>query len=86
MQFAANSIAASPSPTLFIDAAESPYLLQFLGRINPFTIWEYIIAGIVIAKHVGMSRTQGIGIGATALAITLMLTGCFAWAMSSFMG
>jgi hypothetical protein len=86
MQFAANSIAASPSPTLFIDAAESPYLLQFLGRINPFTIWEYIIAGIVIAKHVGMSRTQGIGIGATALAITLMLTGGFAWAMSSFMG
>lgn len=85
MQFAANSISASPSPTLFINATDSPYLLQFLGRINPFTIWEYVIAGIVVAKHVGMSRGQGIGIGVTALAITLMLFGGFAWATSSFM-
>ncbi len=85
MQFAANSIAASPSPTLLINATDSPYLLQFLGRINPFTIWEYVIAGIVVAKHVGMSRGQGIGIGVTALVITFMLFGCFAWAMSSFM-
>lgn len=86
MQYAANSIATSPSPALFINAAENPYLLQFLGRINPFTIWEYLVAGIVVARHVGMSRGQGLGIGATALAIMLMLTGGFAWAMASFMG
>jgi hypothetical protein len=86
MQYAANSIATSPSPTLFINAVESPYLLQFLGRINPFTIWEYLVSGLVVARHVGMSRTQGFAIGATALVITLMFTGGFAWVMSSFMG
>ncbi|MCU0425948.1 MAG: YIP1 family protein [Candidatus Kapabacteria bacterium] len=86
MQYAANSIATSPSPTLFINATENPYMLQFLGRINPFTIWEYLIAGFVVARHVGMSKTQGYAIGATALVITLMLTGGFAFAMASFLG
>lgn len=86
MQYGANSIATSPSPTLFINAEESPYLLQFLGRINPFTIWEYLVAGFVVARHVGMSKTQGFAIGATALIITLMLTGGFAYAMSSLVG
>lgn len=86
MQYGANSIATSPSPTLFINAVDSPYLLQFLGRINPFTIWEYLVAGFVVGRHVGMSKTQGFAIGITALIITLMLTGGFAYAMSSFLG
>jgi hypothetical protein len=86
MQFAGNSIGFAPSPTLFINATEDPYLLQFLGRLNPFTIWEYIVVGIVVARHVGLSRAQGIGIGGTALGITLIITGGFAWAMSALMG
>ena len=86
MQFFGNSIGSSPSPTLFINAAEDPYLLQFLGRLNPFTVWEYIVVGIVVARHVGLSRGQGIGVGATALGITLIITGGFAWAMSALMG
>jgi hypothetical protein len=71
---------------LFINATEDPYLLQFLGRLNPFTIWEYIVVGIVVARHIGLSRAQGIGIGGTALGITLIITGGFAWAMSALMG
>ncbi len=86
IQFAGNSMFLSLSPAAFMDLSENPAMLQFYGRINPFTIWEYIVVGIVTARHVGMSRTQGIGIGATALVIVLMFTGIFAWASSKLVG
>ena len=82
IQFATNSMFISLSPTAFIDLSDNPAMVQFYGRINPFTFWEYIVAGIVTARHVGMSRKQGIGIGVTALVIVLMFTGAFAWASS----
>jgi Yip1 domain len=86
MQFAANSITASPSPAFFVNAVENPYLMQFLSRINPFSIWEYVVAGILTARHVGMSRTHGIAIGATAFAIVLIITGGFGLFMANMFG
>ncbi|MCS6809518.1 MAG: hypothetical protein RML40_11460 [Bacteroidota bacterium] len=86
MQYFANSIAVSISPALLIDASDNPYLLQFLARINPFTIWEYLVAGFVVGLHVGMSRVQGLSIGAAALLLSLMFTGGFTYAMSRIMG
>jgi hypothetical protein len=86
IQFATNSMFNSLSPTAFLDVSGNAAMVQFWGRVNPFTFWEYIVAGIVTARHVGMSRTQGIGIGVTGLVIVLMFTGVFAWASSSLFG
>jgi hypothetical protein len=86
MQFAANSISASPSPALFVNAEDSPYLMEFLSRLNPFTVWEYVVAGILTAKHIGMSRTHGIAIGATSFGIVLIITGGFGLFMSKMLG
>lgn len=86
IQFASNSMYISLSPAAFMNVSDNPSMLQFYGRINPFTIWEYLIAGVVTARHVGMSRSQGLGIGVTALVIVLMFTGAFAWASGKLMG
>jgi hypothetical protein len=88
MQFASNSLMISLSPTAFmsLENMTNPAMVQFWARLNPFTIWEYVVVGIVVARHVGMSRTQGIGIGATALVIVLSFTGAFAWMSGKLVG
>jgi hypothetical protein len=88
IQFATNSVMTSLSPTVFmsLENMSNPAMVQFWARVNPFTIWEYLVVGIVVARHVGMSRVQGIGIGATALVIVLSFTGAFAWMSGKLIG
>lgn len=86
MQFAANTTLAAPTLAFLArPLAEHASLYQFLSTFSLFTLWEYLVVGVVVARHVGMSNNQGLAIGATVLIIRLLL-GLIPWAIGKAFG
>ncbi len=87
MQFAGNSLVVAPSAAFLAQPInDHPLLFQFLSGLTLFTVWEYLAVGVVVARHVRMSRTQGLAFGATALIIRSIVFGGVPWIISLVTG
>jgi hypothetical protein len=74
MQFAGNSLAVAPTLAFIArPIQDNAGLFQFLSSFSLFTVWEYLVVGIVVARHVGMSRNHGLAFGGAVLALRLLL-------------
>jgi hypothetical protein len=74
MQFAGNSLVVAPTLAfLALPIQDNAGVFQFLSTFSLFTVWEYLVVGIVVARHVGMSRNQGLTFGGAVLAIRLLI-------------
>ncbi len=83
MQYAGNSLYMSPTLAFLAQPiAEHPLLYQFLVGISIFTLWEYAVVGIVVARHVGMSRNQGLAFATAALTFRCLVLGLIPWGLT----
>lgn len=85
-QFAMNSLYAVPAPAALIDAAEHGALYLSASMFNVFSIWEYLVVGMVCGLHARLSAKQGLMYGFILLCINAGLIGGFTWMWGKIMG
>lgn len=87
LQYAGNSLVMAPNLSfLAMPMAEHANVFQFLEALTIFTIWEYIVVGWVVGRHIGMSRQKGMMIGATALLIRCCILGGGVYMVTALFG
>lgn len=87
LQYAGNSLVIAPNLSfLATPMSENPNLFQFLEPITLFTVWEYIVVGWIVARHVGMSGQKGIMFGVTAFLIRCCILGGGLYMVSQIFG
>jgi hypothetical protein len=74
VQFAGNSMRIAPSLGFLADPRSDGQLFQMLSQVNFLSIAAYAVVGIVVARHVGMSRGQGVSIGVAVFFIRTFFT------------
>ncbi len=85
-QFFMNTIHAVPSPAAFIDATEHGALYLSASMFNVFSIWEYLVVGMVCGIHARLTAKQGIIYGFVILLLNAILVGGFTWMWGKIMG
>jgi hypothetical protein len=85
-QFSMNNLHAVPSPSAFINAQEHSALYLAGSMFNVFSVWEYLVVGMVCGLHARLSARQGMIYGFILLCLNASIVGGFTWMWGKIMG